>query len=319
MSEQQRYVSVPPAILFPSDARDFPIYTRHGEDFLLFCAAQEPYTPEHRRSLLEYGVQEVFIKTGTRNWLKQYSQAYLGQTLCDKTVSLELRSSAFYETSLSVVRDTFASKMPQALRPELVARIKDLVRQALTMLSREDTLRALGRLMTHDYETYSHSVNVFVLSAALLQTLERYSREDLIRFGVGAMLHDIGKVMVPATIINKQGRLNFQEFSQIKRHPVMGEQICRQANLEKETLEIILLHHEKLDGTGYPAGLRASRLPIHVRAVTITDIYDALTSKRPYAPPLSPFDALNLMREEFEGKIDPPLYEGFVKLLAGML
>jgi HD-GYP domain-containing protein (c-di-GMP phosphodiesterase class II) len=173
--------------------------------------------------------------------------------------------------------------------------------------------------MSHDYETYSHSVNVFVLSATLLMATGCYRRDELLDYGIGAVLHDIGKVDIPGRILNKPGKLNPKEMNRIRRHPEVGHQICLPAGLSQYVHDVILYHHEKLDGSGYPKGLTAKMIGSHVRAVTMVDIYDALTSKRPYAPSLAPFDALSLMRREFQGKIDPDLFELFVKILGGML
>lgn len=316
MEQEPQYLPISPLILFPSMSRDFSLFTKRGDSYCLYCRKDEPFTKEHKDILHERGVNQVYVDVPGQDWFKNYAQSELGRILQNPKIPLAERGSAFYSTSLAVVQKTFTSKMPDGLDPYMIEGIRQLVHDSLTFLSREETLRTLGQLMSHDFDTYAHSVNVFVLSSAILRGLGGFDTEKLVRIGVGAILHDIGKTELPESILNKPGPLTAEEFRQVRCHPLMGHQMCSGADLSQESHEVILYHHEKMDGSGYPRGLKANQIPFFVRAVTIVDIYDALTSKRPYAAPLAPFDALNLMRREFDGKIDPEMYERFVKLLS---
>jgi HD-GYP domain-containing protein (c-di-GMP phosphodiesterase class II) len=136
---------------------------------------------------------------------------------------------------------------------------------------------------------------------------------------MGALLHDIGKTLIPKGILLKPDRLTEEEFAEVKKHPLSGVTFCTNASLSQEAYNIILYHHEKLDGSGYPSRLRGDRIPDYVRAVTIADIYDALISNRAYADAMKPFEALRLMQEEFlkTEQIDSDLFKRFVSILAG--
>lgn len=316
MEQEPQYQPISPGLLFPSTSRDFSLFTKRGNQFKVYCYKDDPFTQEHKDILAENGLGQVYVQAPDKGWFKSYAQNQLGSVLQNHDIPLAERSRAFYDASLGVVKDAIASKLPGGIDPAMADKIRLLVEESLVFLSREETLRSLGALMAHDFETYSHSVNVFVLSSALLQAYNRYNHDDLVQVGVGAMLHDIGKTELDAEIINQPGGLSSEQMEQVRCHPLAGCQLCAGAELGQACNDVILYHHEKLDGTGYPCGLVHSQIPLYVRAVTIVDIYDALTSRRPYAPPLAPFDALNLMRREFEGKIDPVLYERFVKLLS---
>lgn len=319
MEQEPQYFPISPMILFPSQSRDFSLYTKRGSHYRLYCYKDDPFTSEHKELLIERNIAHVYVRAPSRDWFRQYAQTHLGAVLQNPEVPLKERTKAFFDTSLSVVRKTFSQKLPSGMDPAAIEKIENLVKEALNFLSREETLRSLGALMSHDYDTYSHSVNVFVLSACILQTFDQFDDDDLLRVGVGAILHDIGKTELPSSIINKPGKLTAEEYSIVREHPMVGHQLCARAPLHQQSRDVILYHHEKIDGTGYPTGIRGDQIPEYVRAVTIVDIYDALTSRRPYAPPLSPFDALQLMRREFDGKIDPVFYERFVRLLSLML
>ncbi len=127
----------------------------------------------------------------------------------------------------------------------------------------------------------------------------------------GSWLHDCGKIGVPDAVLNFAGKLNAEDFSIIKHHPVWGADLARQARLSQTVINIILHHHERFDGGGYPLGLCGARIPLEARIVTIADIYDALTSKRPYREALSSDEALALMNTLTGNYLDPELMAVF--------
>src|SRR5690625_4721199 len=132
----------------------------------------------------------------------------------------------------------------------------------------------------------------------------------------GAYLHDLGKLTVPDHILLKQGPLTPEEFEVIKRHPLTGEDMCRDIPfLPPETLEIIRHHHERFDGSGYPDGLAGEAIPFSARLFAPVDVYDALRSDRPYRKAVSRDVALDYMREQSGKHFDPDLLTLFVELI----
>ena len=120
-----------------------------------------------------------------------------------------------------------------------------------------------------------------------------------------SLLHDVGKIGVPDQILNKPGKLLEEEFNRIKEHPVSGWDICGCLRLTEHSRDIIRHHHEKLDGSGYPDGLKQDRISNYVRIVTVADIYDALTTDRPYRVSKSVSEAVSILKKESsEGKLD---------------
>jgi putative two-component system response regulator len=129
-------------------------------------------------------------------------------------------------------------------------------------------------------------------------------------------VHDIGKVVVPDSILLKPGPLTSEEIVVMKKHPVVGERICAPLKTFRLVLPIIRHHHEKHDGTGYPDGLHGDQIPLTARILQISDVYDALTTDRPYKVAFTPEVALDLMEEEAgRGWWDPELFEAFREMM----
>jgi len=150
-------------------------------------------------------------------------------------------------------------------------------------------------------------------NAVQLATRAGFSEKELDDVRYGGILHDIGKIGVPDHILNKPGRLTDEEFDIMKRHPVIGHQICEPLNSLAGALPLIRHHHEKLDGSGYPDGLQGDEISVPARIMAISDIYDALTSNRAYRSAMSQEKAVSILREEAAaGKLDTDLVEMFI-------
>jgi HD-GYP domain-containing protein (c-di-GMP phosphodiesterase class II) len=176
----------------------------------------------------------------------------------------------------------------------------------------------LLNITTHDYATYIHSVNVGILSVSLAKVLYRHSDgHDMHALGAGFFLHDLGKVRIDHSIINKPGKLTDQEWKDMRRHPDFGFQILDETDkLSKESNIIVLQHHERNDGSGYPAGLKGGDIHPYGRICSVADVYDALTSVRPYKPRIAPFEALRLMQKEMLNHFQRDVFERFVLMLS---
>jgi len=141
------------------------------------------------------------------------------------------------------------------------------------------------------------------------------SEGDLEDLRLGCLLHDIGKVAVPGSIVLKPGRLNPQETEIMRQHPVIGEQICAPLKLFRPILPIIRHHHERMDGSGYPDGLAGEEIPLKARILRVADVYDALINERPYREALTSEEALKILRQEAaHGWMDVALVWKFARI-----
>jgi putative two-component system response regulator len=117
---------------------------------------------------------------------------------------------------------------------------------------------------------------------------------------LGALLHDLGKIAIPDAILRKSGTLTAGEYEIMKTHPRVGAELCQPLQSLRRVIPIIRSHHERLDGSGYPDGLAATQIPLEVRIVSVSDVYDALTTERPYRPGHPPARAVDMLRSEVE-------------------
>ncbi len=177
---------------------------------------------------------------------------------------------------------------------------------------------ALVLMTSHDYHTHTHSVNVGVYALLLAQLVFRdIEPEELEKLGIAYFLHDIGKCQIPADLISKSGKLTEPEWELMRSHPDRGiEVLASHELLTPELSQIIMQHHERDDGHGYPLGSGPTDIGLPARICTIADVYDALTSSRPYKATtgMLPFQALAIMKEEMVTPHNRELYKTFVSI-----
>ena len=175
-------------------------------------------------------------------------------------------------------------------------------------------LVSLARLKTADDYSYMHSVAVCALMVALARQIgmdEAASRAA----GLAGMLHDLGKALVPLELLNKPGRLTDEEFAIIRTHPQRGHEMLSEARgTSEEAMDVCLHHHERPDGTGYPHGLRGDDVSLLARMGAVCDVYDAITSNRPYKAGWDPAESIAQMAS-WKGQFDPDLFQAFVRSL----
>lgn len=223
-------------------------------------------------------------------------------------VSRALRLCA--QSKAAVVEMFSAARMGQAVA---LANAGGLVEDiADSVLRHPDALISLARLKTSDEYTYMHSVAVCALMIALARQLglaEAQVREA----GMAGLLHDIGKMAIPDAILNKPGKLTDAEFCTMRGHPQAGGQMLRAIpQVSALVLDVCLHHHEKYDGSGYPHRLLGEQISLFARMGAICDVYDAITSDRPYKQGWDPAEAIRKMAE-WQGHFDDKLFQAFVK------
>lgn len=310
------YFPVSPVMLFPEALGDFSVYLWRGGDFILYTSSGQKFTPSHRRVLHKNDIGEVYIQSSEKVQYEQYIEKHLGRILQDENLPIKLRSKIFYEASTLVMQDVFDNKLPSTLRARHFARVSDIVKNSIKFLASDNSLSSVAPFISHDYKTYTHCMHVFICSVAMCHTYE-LGENELFECGLGALLHDVGKAKIPRRILNKRGSLTQAEREIIKEHPVHGVSMCSHLPMTQNTINCILFHHEKLDGTGYPAGLKSENIPLPVRIISLADVYDALTSERPYAEAMDPYAALSLMRNSMRDALDMSVFKRFVAVLSG--
>ncbi len=178
----------------------------------------------------------------------------------------------------------------------------------------EETLFSLvSALDLREHNTCMHSLRVreYTLLLADRFGAGEKQRRDI---GYGALLHDVGKIAVPDHILVKAAGLSDSERQEMRKHPEAGYRIVRQAGFLREAAEIVYTHHERFDGSGYPRGLKGDEIPLGARLFMVADVYDAITSERPYRSPMSHHEAVNVIRDQSVGHFDPTVVKAFLAI-----
>jgi putative nucleotidyltransferase with HDIG domain len=174
---------------------------------------------------------------------------------------------------------------------------------------------SLARLKDKDEYTYMHSVAVCALMIALARQLG-LSEAETRDAGLAGLLHDVGKMMIPDKVLNKPGKLTDDEFTLVKNHPLEGHKLLLEGkNINAVTLDVCLHHHEKIDGSGYPHRLKADQISLFAKMGAVCDVYDAITSNRPYKNGWNPAESISRMTEWSKGHFDEHVFRSFVKSL----
>jgi len=158
-------------------------------------------------------------------------------------------------------------------------------------------------------------VNVMTFTVALLSALGIKDPAILRDAGMGALLHDIGKSKVPLEVLNKPGPLNADEWTVMRKHPSFGFEMLSETIVPERGRDIVIQHHEKINGVGYPYGLKGDSIPLVAQVVSICDAYDAMTTNRCYQKAKKPFDAFAIITKDMYGHFNPSVIEKFIMLL----
>src|SRR5918995_4698899 len=217
---------------------------------------------------------------------------------------LQARVTRALEKRALVLQNRFYQEHLERQVHEQAARIQELFLQGVQMLARA--------LEAKDAYTRGHSIRVsqYAVATASRMGFEGHSLDGI---RLGGELHDIGKIGTSESVLHKPGTLTKEEFDQITKHPLLGEQMLSPLAQESpDVLRIVRSHHERLDGRGFPDGLRGEKIPIEARIVAVADAFDAMTTRRPYRESRPPVEAMLELRRVAGSQLDPEAVEAFV-------
>ncbi|MCX8063541.1 MAG: HD-GYP domain-containing protein, partial [Candidatus Hydrogenedentes bacterium] len=316
-SDKDVYFPIPINIFQIDKILNFDLYFRTGKnnDLVLYRSKDLPITAEDISRLREYGIEVLYARSEDRVQYRKYLEKNLKEILSDKNISPEKKSEVIYNVTTQAVKEMLSD--PRA--GDLVPRSKHIVEASIEYFLHEDkALECMLKVLSFDYYTHTHSVNVSMFAIFLAKEVG-IDGAELLRFGMGALLHDIGKCRVDPEIVNFPGKLSPEQFEKMKKHPEYGFDILTaEQNLKDElVLDVVKHHHEKLNGKGYPDKLTGNEISLYARISAIADIFDALTTRRSYKNAFPSFDALKLMKEQMREELDQELFKKFVLFMGG--
>ena len=250
------------------------------------------------------------IKPRYLNKLKVYNVPFI--YVEDDIVELEeISEERVYEDAFSNIKDIMESiRYDEKVDiEELKETVDDMVQH---ILNDDMVFMTLTGIRDIDNYTFLHSVDVCIYSVITAKALN-INNNDIYELALAAILHDVGKCKIPLSILNKLGKLTTEEFEVMKHHSIKGFEIVGQIpGISERIARVICQHHEKWNGSGYPLGLKNYDIELWARIISISDVYDALTSRRPYKEAVSHDEAISIMKQE-DGKFDPVLINLFYK------
>jgi HD-GYP domain-containing protein (c-di-GMP phosphodiesterase class II) len=308
LDDGSSFFSVEPLSINPASLTEFSLFERYlfkNGVYRFRCLLVDTSVVEITRlkAMLEKW-DTLYIHKNEVSAYKEYVKENLEFILNHDAIPHEKKTDILVRLSTDAIKETFAAPfVPQAKIGETVDNLEKFVSQAIDFLSGIESLKGIATMIGHDYDTHTHSIKVGWLCAVFIKAnsdlFGNPGREKLkkvlVQATVAGCLHDLGKVKIPENVINKPGRLNNLEYVLMQSHPAFAAALLFDKNLPRETLKAILYHHENEDGSGYPCGLANDEIPLAAKICHIADVFDALTSARPYKKGKTPVEALKIM------------------------
>lgn len=289
---------IPISSVSPIHGIPFDIFVCDEGGRCKFLCLSDSMLSDDEISELKQGRVDIFIRKEELPSFSSYMKESL-KTISDEDVDINEKSQIVYSAAALSMSELFNNAESKAM----IEDSKTLASIMLEDLMKDDAVfLSMLEVLSHDYYTYSHCVNVSIYSITIGKKLGLTDNEmeDL---ASGSILHDIGKARIDLKILNKQGRLTEDEFEIMKTHPSEGVLILEGLGEKNQNiLDSVNFHHEKIDGSGYPKKLKDEKIPLIAQIVAIADIFDALTTKRSYKDALTSYTALRLMKSrDFTG------------------
>ncbi|MHB9031097.1 MAG: HD-GYP domain-containing protein [Candidatus Latescibacterota bacterium] len=309
------YFSVHPQIFRVETIRTFDLFVANSDGRIgLFHSAGEIYTAEYHRKVYKEGISALYIRTSDKGRFTTYLEENFPFIMDDHLIGSEGKAEIAHEVLTFIAITLFSN--PGA---EIVASFKKAIEKVTEyVLANEESVKQLIRLTTNGFQEYNHAVNVGIFGLGLAREVFGVkSGNNMPEIAAGFFLHDIGKYTIPRHICRRNGPLSAEEWKIMRTHPEQGYKMLQVFNAISEEVGIIVLqHHERHNGTGYPRRLRGGKIHTYAKICAIADVFDALTAQRPYRTSKSSFHALAVMQNEMKNEFDPEFFARFVRLFS---
>lgn len=276
---------------------DFDLFLDLSGTVILYASNGYQWVKEELESLLKNGYSDLLVRRKDHSKAEMYLQLTKLPKIDNDLAPIE-RIASIEEVGSQFVKCLYEGEITEACVVK-AATIADSIANCVG----EDPscIKAISELADHDYYTYYHSIRVSTYSAAIAIEMGLSDESKIHEIAIGGIFHDIGKKNVGLEIVNKTGALTEDEWANMRSHPEYGHSSIQDSALALVPQEIILHHHEKMDGSGYPHGKDKYNLLPEVQIATLADVYDALTSSRSYQNKRSKYEALDFMKSKMIG------------------
>lgn len=313
MNDIRPLIRISISTLVPGSKPGFDVLVRsaHGLPSKKLHDAADVVSGAVLQEYADAGVTSAFIYASESQRYQTYLQEKWRVILVDDVVPLDTR----LEVMSDVVRGSVERQFQGDDIQNLIEASNEIAESTVQLLGSHDiALSQLCSVLHHDYGTFTHSANVSFFAVMLAKELG-YQRSEQHEVAVGALLHDLGKLAIDPKIINKPGPLNLREMSQMKRHPILGlERLGSQPGVTFSQLMMAYQHHERINGSGYPCGIPDRYIHPFAKLCAIVDVFEALTSVRPYRKPMGTREATDFLVSRRGTEFDSDMLDAWLAL-----
>jgi HD-GYP domain-containing protein (c-di-GMP phosphodiesterase class II) len=310
--KQKKYKRIDKRLITEGSQIDFNLFlTNETKNAMtIFLQSDSAVCGDTKVKLRE--VERLYISEDEEEQYQSYVNKHLQSIARNSDIPTEQKARLIYEKASETIDAMFNN--PESLKN--VENTQPVVNNFIDIILNDTSaVESLMKITAHDYYTHTHSINVSIYTLSLGSFLGITGKELEI-LGMAAILHDLGKSKIDYEIINKNGKLTEDEFTQMKNHPALGHEIALNLGIsDARILTGIRHHHEKIRGGGYPDNLSGEQISQFARIIGVCDVFDALSTKRSYKDPMSSFESLKLMKEQMEGHLDMGIVNAFIKML----
>jgi len=267
------------------------------------------------KSMKKSGMHQVFVPKDQMDGLTDYFTQKTKEALDDPSVPDSTKARLLYDNARLLLTSAFDEKRVK----EGVKNVGEYVRMVTKFVKTSpDAATNLAAMLIIDYSLYTHCINVCLLAISFGNFL-KLKEKDLAHLSMGSLYHDIGKIRIDESVLKKPGPLDNEEWKLMRKHPAMGLEILGPVKeFTSQAIGVIYYHHENLDGTGYPTGVKEEQVPELAKIVKILDCYDALTSKRWYKKAMVAFEAIKIIQKDMANHVSRTYLREFVAFMGSL-
>lgn len=305
--QQGYYVPVGIESIEPEMFPDVSLYLRSGGNYVLYKNNGRTFSKQDAQRLVTNNIDFLYVSPADMEVINQYMESNAERFLARKDFDGKTKGKIIYQTSINFVGDIFQNPK----KAGDLERSKRLIENLMNYLSIDcDALNSLETVMTKNYYTFVHSLQVTALSLLVHAEAYMLAHDETVDVGIGTLLHDFGKIFIPQEILNKTGKLTDEEVAIIKKHPMDGYNYLKEnTNLNAICLGIVRDHHERVNGNGYPSGLKKAEISRSAQVGGMCDIFCTLTIDRNGRNALPPYLTIQVMRQEMKDAFDKRLLD----------
>ena len=306
------YVLADKRVLHIGDKLDFSLFTPDSPTSMsLFLQSNTVLDSKQQHKLRD--IEQLYVLKKQNDKYNFFLEKYLQSIAKDKSIPLDEKTSIIYASTKNLTKSLYEN--PNAL--ENLQHLEKIITPILeNIVNNKNTIASYIKIIEYDYYTHTHCLNVSIYALSLGSKLG-LDYKTLNALGSSALLHDLGKSKINYDITIKKKHLSNAEFEKMKKHTIYGYETALDIGIkDQDILDGIKYHHEKLDGSGYPDGLKDKEITLFPRLIAVCDVFDALTTKRSYKEALSSVQALKIMKTSMYSHLDMKLVDAFIRMLA---